>query len=1164
MKSVAIATFIFWAQILAAQGIQIDSGYAAGSYTAPNGTLWQTDQYSTGGDGLYTSNAIQNTTDPALYRTARYGLYSNFGYQIPTANGIYNVTLKFAEIRYSAAGERVFNITINGTEVLTNFDILSHTSLNTALDETFPVSVANGLIDIEFIGVVNGGIVNAIQIQPSSAQTLSLSAPASTVVSGQSLQFAANLTGGSGGTQPAIVVWSATGGTISNTGLFTAPAVAANTQLEISAQTVGAPVLQSQMQVTVLPPATPTLSVAPQNLSFAGTVGSVIPGQTLNIASTGGALTWTVSGVPAWLTLTIPTQSTPSTVTVTPNPAALATGTYNATILITAAGATGSPSAVPVTLTLASPVSSGTTPTIQLNAGFRTTPYTGADGTVWPTDAYFNGGDGIYTGSPISGSSEPILYQTARYGLYSDFSYQIPVMNGTYSVTLKFAEIKYSAQGQRVFNVAINGISVLKNFDILAQTSPFTALDKTFPVTVSNNAVNIAVTGVVNGGIVNAIQVSPTGSGPQPGTLSISAPSSTVTSGQTLQFTAVQTGAGGTPTVTWAATQGMIGSPGLYTAPAVAANTSVTISAQTTSTPTLSAQTTITVSPVPAVPTLAVSPTSLSFTGAVGGTLAPQLLTIQNTSGGALSWTAAANPSWLGISASSGATPGTVTVTANSPGLSAGIVNGSITFSAPGAAGSPFTVPVTLTLSAGGGSQFYVAPTGSSSGNGSIGNPWDLQTALSQPASVAPGSTIWLRGGTYGNGTTEFTSILAGTLAAPILVKQYPSERATVNGGISVNGPYTWYWGFEIMSSNPDRSQGAVRQECMDTYPGSTGVKVINMVLHDCLQGIGFWVGATDAEMNGNLLYFNGETGTTRGIGHSIYTQNQTGTKTINDNIFFDTFDIGFQGYGSGAAFVQNYSLDGNVSFNNGSPVGAHVDNILFAVGSGLDNISVSNSYTYHTPVDNSGYSRLGWQFGANNNGTLTATGNYWIGGGGGEASIEMWGWNNINYMNNVSYSTGGMMLMLHPGAKGTANYSFDHNQYYGSGLISLSGNLGGLGQMQGIGLDAHSTFSSGRPVGTWSFVRPNKYEAGRANIVLYNWGLLPSVSVDLSSVLKAGDPYVIRDSENYYGSPVSSGTYSGAPVAIPMIGLTKAVPVGYRAIAHTAPEFGVFIVSHQ
>src|SRR5437773_6446755 len=71
----------------------------------------------------------------------------------------------------------------------------------------------------------------------------------------------------------------------------------------------------------------------------------------------------------------------------------------------------------------------------------------------------------------------------------------------------------------------------------------------------------------------------------------------------------------------------------------------------------------------------------------------------------------------------------------------------------------------------------YVTASGSAGGDGSSSRPWDLATALSQPAAVLAGDTIWLRGGTYrGN----FTSNLRGSANAPIILRQYPGERATI------------------------------------------------------------------------------------------------------------------------------------------------------------------------------------------------------------------------------------------------------------------------------------------------------------------------------------------------------------------------------------------------
>jgi hypothetical protein len=146
---------------------------------------------------------------------------------------------------------------------------------------------------------------------------------------------------------------------------------------------------------------------------------------------------------------------------------------------------------------------------IRIDCGGASSTFTGADGQQWLTDRYFTSSDTRYTGSPIANTADQYLYRTARAGLYSDFQYNIPVTNSSYNLTLKFAEIQYNARGQRVFNVTVNGVKVLNNFDIMAEVSKATALDKTFPVSVTNGNINIQFTGVVGRGIINAIKVEP-------------------------------------------------------------------------------------------------------------------------------------------------------------------------------------------------------------------------------------------------------------------------------------------------------------------------------------------------------------------------------------------------------------------------------------------------------------------------------------------------------------------------------------------------------------------------------------------------------------------------------------------------------------------------------
>jgi hypothetical protein len=112
-------------------------------------------------------------------------------------------------------------------------------------------------------------------------------------------------------------------------------------------------------------------------------------------------------------------------------------------------------------------------------------------------------------------------------------------------------------------------------------------------------------------------------------------------------------------------------------------------------------------------------------------------------------------------------------------------------------------------------------------------------------------------------------------------------------------------------------------------------------------------------------------------------------------------------------------------------------------------------------------------------------------------------------------------------------------------------------------GLDGNSNYRPGRPTGVWTFVRPNQFDTGRATVIAYNWDMRSDISVDLAGVLKNGEDFEVRDAQNYFGSPVLTGTFSGGPVSIPLGGLQITGPVGEVPTLprHTAPEFAVFIV---
>ena len=138
----------------------------------------------------------------------------------------------------------------------------------------------------------------------------------------------------------------------------------------------------------------------------------------------------------------------------------------------------------------------------------------GQRGQLWSADMDFVGGSTFSTTHSITGTSDPTLYQTERYA--PTLTYNIPVVNDTYTVTLYFAEIYFDAPGQRVFNVSIEGQTVLQNFDIWAVAGQFAAVQRTFVVTVTDGVLNIVATASVNNAKFSAIQVVPGSPAPTP------------------------------------------------------------------------------------------------------------------------------------------------------------------------------------------------------------------------------------------------------------------------------------------------------------------------------------------------------------------------------------------------------------------------------------------------------------------------------------------------------------------------------------------------------------------------------------------------------------------------------------------------------------------------
>ncbi|HEY7414406.1 MAG TPA: malectin domain-containing carbohydrate-binding protein, partial [Ktedonobacteraceae bacterium] len=144
-------------------GVQINSG-------GPAASPFVADTDFSGGSTASTTNAINtsgvtNAAPQAVYQSNRFG---NFTYTIPglTSGSTYTVRLHFAEEYWTAAGQRTFNVSINGTQVLTNFDIFATAGAEfKAVVEQFNATASSsGAITIQFATVKDNAQVNGIEV----------------------------------------------------------------------------------------------------------------------------------------------------------------------------------------------------------------------------------------------------------------------------------------------------------------------------------------------------------------------------------------------------------------------------------------------------------------------------------------------------------------------------------------------------------------------------------------------------------------------------------------------------------------------------------------------------------------------------------------------------------------------------------------------------------------------------------------------------------------------------------------------------------------------------------------------------------------------------------------------------------------------------------------
>jgi hypothetical protein len=112
-----------------------------------------------------------------------------------------------------------------------------------------------------------------------------------------------------------------------------------------------------------------------------------------------------------------------------------------------------------------------TQPELRIRAGFGS-EYRDAIGRTWLPDRYFSGGRAVTRADRVvRGTYDIGLYSSLR---LDEFSYAIPAKPGTYELHLHFVETFHgqqdpdsSGENERIFDVSLNGKTLLSRFDIV-------------------------------------------------------------------------------------------------------------------------------------------------------------------------------------------------------------------------------------------------------------------------------------------------------------------------------------------------------------------------------------------------------------------------------------------------------------------------------------------------------------------------------------------------------------------------------------------------------------------------------------------------------------------------------------------------------------------------
>lgn len=452
-------------------------GGSAGNFVADT-DFDQGNQFSDTSTSINTGR-VGESIPQSVWQTCRWN--SSFTYTIPglTPGATYTVALDWAELTWTAVGQRIFNVAINGTTVLSHFDVFATVGYKTALQKQFSVAAnSSGQIVIAFTqGGVDNPFISAIEIwnpgggTPTPTPTRTPT-PTPTPTPGPSTLITAINAGG-----------GAAGNFVADTD-FNQGNQFSDTSTSIDTSGVSNPAPQAVYQT------------CRWNSSFTYTIPGLTPGTTYTVVLDWAELTFQAAGRRVF------------NVAINGNPVLInfdvyATAGYKKALarqFTVAANGSGQiviaftqgpadnpfvngieiwkPASVP-------PPPPGTLVTA-INAGGSTTGNFVADNGYNQGNEYSDTSRSINT-SRVSNPAPQGVWQTCRWN--SSFTYTLTGLTpgASYTLKLDWAELTWTAVGKREFNLAINGTQLLNNFDVYATAGYKTALQQQFSVVANSS-----------------------------------------------------------------------------------------------------------------------------------------------------------------------------------------------------------------------------------------------------------------------------------------------------------------------------------------------------------------------------------------------------------------------------------------------------------------------------------------------------------------------------------------------------------------------------------------------------------------------------------------------------------------------------------------------------